>query len=97
MRGAGDSRARLRADLTLGDFQSYLVFASIVFIYLNILWVGAVRPLLMLVINLWTPVKTHSNWCGHAPAQSAHAGTSGCGGAKAWHRRRSRQWFLAGC
>jgi len=57
--------------LTLGDFQSYLVFASIIFIYLNILWVGAVRPLLMLVINLWTPVKTHSNWCMHTRAVHA--------------------------
>ena len=57
--------------MTLGDFQSYLVFASIIFIYLNILWVGAVRPLLMLVINLWTPVKTHSNWCMHTRAVHA--------------------------
>ena len=41
--------------------------ASMVFIYINIVWVGIVRPILFVLINLWVPLKSHSHWCERAP------------------------------
>jgi hypothetical protein len=48
--------------LSLGDFQQYAVLASLLYIYANIAWVGVVRPALMVILNLWVPVRSHSSW-----------------------------------
>ena len=55
-------RAVLPADLSLGDFQQYAVLGSLIFIYANMVWAGLVRPILMIVVNLWYPVKSYSSW-----------------------------------
>ena len=47
--------------------QEYIVFASICFIYLNIVWVGVLRPLIMALLNMCVRVPTHSNRYGSLP------------------------------
>jgi hypothetical protein len=45
--------------------EQYTLFAAMVFVYANFVWVGAVRPLLVVVVNLWRPLPSRSDWYAH--------------------------------
>ena len=53
----------------MGVLQEWVVFAAVCFIWVNLAWVGLVRPILLTLLNMFVspPIPSHSNRCAAKP------------------------------